>query len=296
MALNALFGVEEASKFVPAYSTLFPEHYATALQTETVVRDMAPITTDIYGIAHGSNARVNDGKIAPCPMWFTEIGIHPQEYGIADREAALNLKAKVMARDTCFFPGKGVERIYFFAAQGGDTGYGLVNDRFFEFVRTNKQYPSEEASFVSPTLRTLKNIANKMRDAVDPNLTATRQLSLVSITDTHNHFQFQGDGSPQHPNLYNRDLFVFLPYQANRNRFVIPYYVMTRDVTKRLAPEEYTVEIHGILGRGSTVSAYDPIENCDVSVEVKSATNDNLILSIKTSDYPYLLTIQEPEN
>ncbi len=112
-ALNALFARDDRPKFTPTYSALFPEYYATALQTETIVRDMAPITTPIYGIPHGRNARVIDGKIAPCPLWLTEIGIHPQEHGVVDREAALQLKAKVMARDACFFPAKGVERILF---------------------------------------------------------------------------------------------------------------------------------------------------------------------------------------
>ena len=148
-ALNALFA-EDRPNFTPAYSALFPEYYATAIQTETVVRDMAPITTTIYDVPHGRNARVIGGKIASCPLWLTEIGLHPREHGVVDREAALRLKAKATARDACFFPAKGVERIYFFSALGGDTGYGLVSDRFAEYARTGKPYPADEAAYVSP--------------------------------------------------------------------------------------------------------------------------------------------------
>jgi hypothetical protein len=294
LALNALFA-KDKPKFTPAYSTLFPEYYATALQTETVMRDIAPITTSIYDIPHGRGARVIDGKIASCPMWFTEIGFHPKEHGVSDRESALKLKAKVTARDACFFPAKGVERIYFFSALGGDTGYGLVSDRFAEYARTGKPYPADEAAYVSPALRTLKHLAAKMRVGIDPSLTTTRQLTLASIVDMHDHYQFQGDGSQQHPHLYDRDVFVFLPFQANRHRFVIPYYVMTRDITKGLKTEEFTVKIQGIDGRQATVASYDPLADRDVPLEVKSATADEVSVKLEAADYPYLLIIQEKE-
>jgi hypothetical protein len=48
-------------------------------------------------------------------------------------------------------------------------------------------------------------------------------LTLDSITDTHNHYQFAGAGTAAHPNLYDRDVFAFLPFQVNAKRFVIPY-------------------------------------------------------------------------
>jgi hypothetical protein len=292
-AMNALFTADDGPSFTPTYSVLFPEYSATALQTETTVRDIAPITTPIYGTPHGRNARVIDGKVAPCPMWFTEIGIHPKEYGIADREAASRLKAKVIARNACFYPGKGVERIYFFSALGGDTGYGLVADHFAEYSTTTKRYPTDDASYVSPALRTLANIAAQMKIDVDLGLTATRALSLKSITDTHNRAQFQGDGSPRHPSLFDRDVFVFLPFQANRHRFVIPYYVMTRDITKELPPEQFTITIQGIDGRRSSVTSYDPMVDRKVPIDVKASTSNALTVEIQAADYPYLLVIQE---
>ena len=70
--------------------TIFPEYYATALQTETLIRDMAPITTSIYGVRHRRDAPVIDGKVVPCPLWFTEMGIAPREFGhrIAEQPSA----------------------------------------------------------------------------------------------------------------------------------------------------------------------------------------------------------------
>ncbi len=291
-ALNALFA-EGGPTFTPTYSALFPEYYATALQTETVVRDMAPITTPIYDTPHGRDARSIGGKMAPCPLWLTEIGLHPKEHGVNDRQAALRLKAKATARDACFFPAKGVERIYFFSALNGDTGYGIVSDRFAEYARTGKPYPADEASYTSPALRTLGHMVDKMRVGLDPGLVATRQLTLASIADTHDHRQFPGDGRPQHPDLYDRDVFVFLPFQANRNRFVIPYYVMTRDITKDLAPEAFSIQIRGIDGRRATVATYDPLADRDVSLAVESMSADELTLVVQACDYPYLLIIEE---
>jgi hypothetical protein len=293
-AVDADFSVGRPT-FKPAYSALFPEYYATALQTETVIRDMAPITTTIYGTAHGRNARVIDGKVVPCPLWLTEIGLHPQEIGVVDREAALRLKAKAIARDACFFPAKGVERIYFFSALGGDLGYGLVSDRFAQYARNGKPYPADDSAYVSPALRTVKNMVDKMQAEVDLNLAETRPLTLASISDTHDHHQFRGDGTARHPDLYDRDVFVFLPFQSNRNRFVIPYYVMTRNITKNLPPEEFTINIRGIDGRRAAVASYDPIADRDVRVDVKLATVDGLTLMLEAVDYPFLLTIEEPK-
>ena len=113
-------------------------------------------------------------------------------------------------------------------------------DSFAERARTGGEYPENSAPFVSPALATLGRIADRMKAGVDPNLLKTRPLVFASITDRHNHYQFQGDGSREHPTLYNRDVLALLPFQVSRRRFVIPYYVMTRDIRKELAPEEYT--------------------------------------------------------
>jgi hypothetical protein len=290
--INALFA-EDRAAFTPTYSALFPEYYATALQTESVVRDMAPLTTSIYDVAHGRNARILGGKIVPCPLWMTEIGLHPKENGVLNREVALRIKAKATARDACFFPAKGVERIYFFSALGGDTEFGLIADHFAEYSKGRKPYPLDDATYVSPALRTMGNIVARMKSGIDTGLLKTRPLTLASISDTHHHRQFDGDGTTQHPPLYDRDVFVFLPFQANAKRFVIPYYVMTRDIMKELSREEFTVKIRGIDGRGATVTAYDPLADRDVPVHVTSATADELTVRLLAGDYPYLLLIQE---
>jgi hypothetical protein len=293
--VNALYQEEDKSTFVPpTYSTLFPEIFATGIQTETIVRDMGPITSDIYGTNHGRYAREIDGKVVPVPVWITEVNIGPSEDDPKiTAKRALAVKAKTTARYFCFYLNKGVTQVHLFAAAGGDRGLGIVKDSFLEYTeQPNAVYPIDDSVYTSPALATLNRIVDKMKEQLDKNLTNTRSLEVVSISDTHGHYQFKGDGTAAHPKLYDRDVFTFLPFQVNAKRFVIPYYVMTRDVMKDLKPEKFTVEIKGIKG-DSSVTAYDPIEDKTVPLTVISRKLNSLTLELTTADYPYLLTIQE---
>jgi hypothetical protein len=132
-----------------------------------------------------------------------------------------------------------------------------------------------------------------MSQQIDSKLTNTRKVELVSISDTHDHYQFAGNGTAAYPNLYNRDVFAFLPYQVNSKRFVIPYYVMTRDITKDLPPEQFTVQMKGIKGDGASVTVYDPINDKDVPVNITAKGADTLSVNLTATDYPYLLILQE---
>ena len=295
--INAL-GQEDTSGFVPKYSALFPEYYATALQTETMVRDMGPITTDINDINHGRNARVINGVVVPTPVWITEVNINPlQEDPGITAQRALAIKAKTTARYLSFFLNKGVMRVDLFAAAGEDKELAIVKENLLAYAqrRPIAAYPTDDTSYTSPALAVVGRIVARMSQQVDRNLSNTRSLQVVSISDTHNHYQFAGDGSAAHPNLYDRDVFAFLPYQVNAKRFVIPYYVMTRDVMKDLAMEQFTVQIAGVNGRGASITAYDPILNKDIPVVVNSQESNNLSLKLNTTDYPRLLIIQEAQ-
>ena len=293
--VNALYQVEDKSTFVPpTYSVLFPEYSATALQSSTIVRDMGSITSEIYGTKHGRNARVINGVVVPTSVWITEANVNPSQYDHnISAERASFVQAKTNARYACFFLNKGVTRLYLFAA-GKEGGLGLVKQNFLDYSeKPNAIYPTEDSAYTSSTLTTLSRIVAKMSDQIDRNLTNPHQLEVASISDTHSHYQFTGDGTAAHPNLYNRDVFVFLPYQVNPRRFIIPYYVMTRDVMKDLPPEQFTVQIKGLKGTGASVSVYDPINDKDIPVVVNVRGSDSLSVTLTTTDYPYLLTVQE---
>lgn len=292
--INALYQ-EDKSGFVPNYSAYFPEYFATVLQTETMIRDLSPITSDIQGTKHGRYARMSNNVVIPNPVWITEINISPTEDNPnITTERAFALKAKTTARYFCFFLNKGVTQVHLFAAEGGDKGLGIVKENFLKYAeQANAVYPTDDTSYTSPPLATVSSIVDKMSEQVERNLTTTRSLQVTSISDTHNHYQFAGDGTAAHPNLYNRDVFTFLPFQVNAKRFIIPYYVMTRDITKDLPPEQFTVQIKGLKGEGASITSYDPINNKDVPTVIKSKGTDSLELVLTATDYPYLLTVQE---
>jgi hypothetical protein len=283
--LNAL-GVED--KYVPTYSAAFPEYFATALQTETLIRELAPIPNDVYGTRHDRDARAGN----PCTVWITEVGYAPNEDGVKERKEALALKAKTTARYLAFMTNKGVDRLTFYAAAGGDLWLGLVQDNFLEYAKRNSTYPADDAPYTSPALRVMGRMAAKMREGLDPALTRTRALTLDALSDTHDHYQFAGDGTAEHPPLYDREVFAFLPFQANARRFVIAYYVMTRDVRKPFAPERFTVTVSGLKGKGARFAAYDPINGAAVPVKA-SVRGGKVELTLRAADYPYLLIVNE---
>lgn len=287
---NALFEHESPPRFYPSYTVAFPEYYATYLQTESVIRDIAPITTDIYGTLHGRLAREVDGEVAPVEVWFTEVGWAPNEFGISDRDRALELKAKTTARYYVFYIGKGLERLYLYAACEGDLWLGIVQDNFVEYARTHHAYPDDDTPYVSPALRVLSRIAQTMGDGLDPTLGETAPIAVERIADAHGAFIFEGDGTPEHPMLYHRDVLAILPFQVNERRLAIAYYVQTRDVREDLPPELFEVTLSGPFGPGVSVRAYDPLLDADVPLSAR-ASNGSLELDIEATDYPRILIV-----
>ena len=293
-SIDAL-GKLDKSGFVPTYTEDFPEYFGSFIQTETSVRDMSSLTTDIYGVEHGRLARVSGGKTVPCPMWITEVNYGPDEDGVNDPAEALRLKGKTTARYYCFYLGKGTERVYLYDTASGDKGLGIVQDNFLDYTKSHNQYPINDFVYTSPALSVTGRIAEQLRIGLDTALVKTRSLRVMSITDTHDHAQFQGDGTLQHPALFDRDLLALLPLQVNRHRFVIPFYVITRDVKQNLAPEAFTVTIQGLRGKGATVSTYDPLSGVSVPVRQKSGTSDTLTATVRATDSPRLLEVTEKD-
>jgi hypothetical protein len=291
-SLNAQLQSENAT-WVPAYRCQFPEYAGTAIQTEHVIRDMSPINTSIVTDKHGRYARVVDGRVVECDEWITEIGSDPHGFGIVDVPTALNLKAKTTARFFCFYLQKGVSKLTLFASGAGDLEYGVVQNNFIQYAKSNKSYPTDDSAYTSPALKITKRIVDKMSEGLDPGLTTTRSLQVTSISDTHDHCQFDGDGTATHPPLYDRDVLAILPFQVNAGRFVIPYYVMMRDVTQSLVPEAFTIGLKGLNAGSIRARAYDPLNDREVAVTVNSRAGDTVTLTVDAADYPYLLIIDD---
>jgi len=162
---------------------------------------------------------------------------------------------------------------------------------------SDKTYPADDASWTSPALLAVRRIADRMRDGLDANLHQTRALELVSIEDSHGAKQFEGDpNDPRaHPPLFDRDVLAVLPFQVNARKFVIPYYVVTRDIRRDLAEEKFTVVIKGLAGKGAKLCAYDPVLDRRRDVRVVSDEEGLLKLELTAVDYPVLLEVEEAQ-
>jgi hypothetical protein len=160
---------------------------------------------------------------------------------------------------------------------------------------SDKAYPSDDAPWTSPALLAVRRIADRMRDGLDVNLQKTRPLELVSIEDSHGAKQFEGDPRDprDHPPLFDRDVLAVLPFQVNAKKFVIPYYVVTRDIRRDLPPEKFTVAIKGLVGKGAKLSAYDPVLDQRQAVRVLSDEEGTLKIELTAVDYPVLLEMEE---
>ena len=106
---------------------------------------------------------------------------------------------------------------------------------------------------------------------------------------------FQGDPSDlrARPPLFDRDVLALLPFQVNATRFVIPYYVVTRDIRRDLPEEAFRVTIKGLAGKKAKVTAYDPVLDRSRQIHVLSAQQETMQLELPATDYPMLLEVEE---
>jgi hypothetical protein len=278
--------------FVPSYKAWFPEYGASAIQTETIVRDMGPITSAIYGVDHGRFARKLETKTVPVEVWITEIGILPSEAGVTDPETALRLKAKAATRFVLFYLQKGAGRVYLFSAFGGDLGTGILTERFLQYVRT-RGYPDDDASWRSPALTAIGRIAGRMREGLDTTFESTRALDFAVWDEPGSAVQFEGGGTKATPPLRNVDALVLLPFQINRSRFAVGYYVVTKDLAVPMSPEMIRVDIDGLNSRNIAASAYDPVADTGAPIEVAASGQHGVTISLVATDTPRLLFLEE---
>ena len=305
--------------FIPTYESLFPEMTLTATHTETLIRDIAPITTNIYGFPHGRNVAPPGGS--PAQEWVTEYnlgigkapvmgpdGTTPQTGASATLTLAdrAHFHAKALLRHLVSMVSKGVSRDYFFAA--GHVGeLSLIGEGFYAALEANPNtYPGDALGG-----ETMTGFRNTLAQFQGPGPSGpARQLTLQSIAQDGNHAQFTGDGTTVHPNLYDRDVLAVFPFQSSPTRFVIPIYVTTRNLLTLYEPNAPNTDIHRFdlpdetfkitLGNlpetitPPTITAYDPLRNETTPAHLISQTGNTATIEIATTDYPRILTINYP--
>jgi hypothetical protein len=268
--------------FIPSYTAFFPEYFLSAVQTETAIRDLSPITTDVYGTPHGRNTHPPGAP--PPAMWLTEAGMDPHDVPDAVLPA---FHAKGALRWATSWINKGAARVYFYAASS--PGWGIVQ-------------PSAKNGGLP--LRALGRLTQTLGMGAAP-ISQPRTLGLLSVSDPADHLQFAGDGTPAHPPLTDADVLGFFPFQSSNGRVVVALYVMTRDLLHAyrpglpasnperydLPPETFRLTIAGVSGLGSSVSASDPLTGRSTPVRVVSRTADRLVVDVAVTDSPRLLVL-----
>ena len=268
----------QPTRFVPRYSAFFPEYYATAIQTETLWRDVAATPNPIYGTEHGRLARHTlDGAVAPVSVWITELGVDPSELGITDPQAADRLRAKYCLRSLLFYLGIGVSRVYWFKAFGNGTDFGLINTTG-ETAQTNS----------------LRVLARALAAITDGGRFAGPVCPLrfeLFTNDATTEVFSGGDGVAP---LRQLDCLVLLPFQSSEHRIVVAYYIMTRDVGVDLKPQEIRVGIQGLPGDCVSAKVLDPVSNTSIPAPIIERGTERFELRLTVTDTPRLLLLQMP--
>jgi hypothetical protein len=276
-ALGRLDGISEGKdrwrdRFVPRYVSFFPEYYLTAIQTEHLVRDISPFTTDIYGTPHGR--LTHPAGAAPPEVWFTEIGLDANTIEESGRGTQI-VKAKMALRYLTSWLNKGLGAVYLFAAGDAHDGpYALVD-------------PSAHQGGL------VMQAVSRLSKALTPGaISQPRDVVLRGVGDSHNRVIFRGDGTPAHPNLYERDSIGFFPVQVSERRWVVPAYVITRDLTAAHEPSRFRLEIGFERAREASVSAVDPLTGDDVPLAIAGRGDATLQLDVELTDHPRLIVIE----
>jgi hypothetical protein len=285
--------------FVPEFEALFPENVLTAIHTETVVRDVAPMTTLVYGFPHGRNVGPTGGP--PVEKWITEFSMAGQGPGQTPADRS-HFRAKYILRSLFANLNKGVAREY---VDGLGGGLSLVSEAFMQAVDNSPgTYPGDALG--GPVTDALRAALARFQGPGPGG--ALRQLQLLSIAQNGNHAQFTGDGTAAHPDLYDREVLAVLPFQSSPTRFVIPVYVMTRDlltlynggapatdVTRFDLPDEtFRITLAGLPQTSAppSVSAYDPLHAQATAARLVWRRGTRAVFELAATDYPRILTLE----
>ncbi|HEX4467389.1 MAG TPA: hypothetical protein VH025_09395 [Solirubrobacteraceae bacterium] len=311
---------ETAPLYVPHYQSLMPEFTITGNFAEDLLRDVAPFTTYVYGYPHGRFVHPPGGE--PPQKWITEFnmgtgrGVPMEADGVTPATSATlssadkaHFQAKALLRDLIAMVGKGFSRDYFFHASGRGGALNIISPAFVAASEANPGvYPGDELG--GETVNGFRSLLSAFQGPGPEG--STRQLQLRSIAQEGDHAQFAGDGTANHPSLYDRDVLGVFPFQSSPTRFEIPYYVMTRDLLTVYRPEapagdprrfdlpDETFRITlGNLPEGATapsVSATDPLTGASVPARMLQREGSTATFEVAATDYPRVLTVDFAES
>ncbi len=311
------------TKFVPPpFRVGMPEYLHSGFKTESLTRDVFP---DSRFAGMGGHGRyTHNGDFRPAELWQTEVNYWRwpfieqvmKEAKVKENDPRVPLLSQRMASKTLlrqyfFHNHKGLRRIYAFAL-GADLGFGMLPKTFYDALdKSQNQLTPEVRATLPPEFKGMawitKLIESQNKTEVQ---NAPRPLRVDEVIEYKPRLAYAGDGSPAHPHQWHRNWFAFLPYQLSANQFMVPYYVVTLDMTHvwnkskdvldtaryDMPEQEFDVTIGNCAGQNAKVSAYDPLTNTSVPTTVVASSPNTLTVRLKSVDYPRVLVITEAKN
>jgi len=307
------------TNFVPTFRCGFPEFLHSGFKTESLSRDVIPDSRLVRFRGHGRYTHNGDYRTAE--LWETEVNYHRwpffaklmKETGTQRDDPRIlaldqHMAGKMLLRQYLFHAHKGLRRIYIFCLNADPCSFGMLPREFYAALdKTNGELTDEVRATIPPEFTGLAWLKNLMAKGIE--MPEPRALRVDKLVEYKPRLVFAGDGTPAHPHVWNRDWFAFLPFQLTANEYVIPYYVVTLDVTHEwdktkdpldparydMPDQEFDVTIGNVRGIGARVSCYDPLTNRDVPVKTVAATPTSLTVRLRTVDYPRVLRVIEDQ-
>jgi hypothetical protein len=264
---------ENVDGFTPTIDIRMSEGWAQEFfQTESLIRLINPTARQLHPPGTTRFAH-----------FMTEHGVAPPDAGVKDEAKAWELKAKCALRSFCLWLNKGVEAMHYFCAYDrAATGMGVLPITITQ--------ASADASFdqvATLPLRAVRNLTSAFAGSVPLESTQPLDVEVVGLGEPQKMF----DGDATHPPLWHRDCFAFLPFQVNKNRFVIALYVMTYDATQPMPEERYRLTIKGFAAPPKDAELFDPLQGRPIPTSIARKGADWVELEVPAVDYPRLLTV-----
>jgi len=316
--------VMPGSFFVPTHIVNMPEWWHYTYQTEFMTRNIQPFPGPWGGARYS-----HPGTGRPADIWMTEDNFDRQPWAeklIKDTGCVKNdpklialmhhMGAKASLRIFTFYSHKGLHTINLYAAQEGDCSLTFVAEAFYKALKAaNFELKDDVRAQAGEQVATIARMTKLMRTG-QPIETA-RPLAVAKLVEHKPRLVYKGDGTPAHPDRFQRDDFACLPFQLAADKFAVGYYVVTRDMihvwkpdAEPLDPARYDMPeqtfdltLLNVRGEGAKVSAWDPISDKEVAAEVVSgaalpdkpavAQGRSITVRLQTVDYPRFLIITE---
>jgi hypothetical protein len=177
---------------------------------------------------------------------------------------------------------KGIDVLHYFQAADKPGGMGLLP---FDVGRLPPD--ARWTDVATPPMRAIRAMRDVFAGAEPVEIPVQLDVDIEPIGPVGQIFA----GDDDHPPLTHRDVFAFLPFQTNARRLVIPVYVMTYDVTRRMPEETYQLTIKGLDGGAKSVHLIDPITGRREQLPPTGAAG-SVRVEVKVADYPRLLVVE----